>query len=84
VSVPMEIVRADFDRLAALSDDGWEHNSHYHGYLLAQFRITWAAHSPHDSYLTLSELRRLCATTLPGATVCPHLFWRYSIVWRKA
>jgi ubiquinone/menaquinone biosynthesis C-methylase UbiE len=27
-------VQADFDRLAAFSQDGWDHNSHYHRYLL--------------------------------------------------
>jgi SAM-dependent methyltransferase len=27
-------VRADFDRIAALSADGWSHNSHYHPFLL--------------------------------------------------
>lgn len=27
-------VRADFDRIARLSDEGWNHNAHYHGYLL--------------------------------------------------
>jgi SAM-dependent methyltransferase len=29
-------VRADFDRLAELSEDGWDHNAHYHGLLLGQ------------------------------------------------
>jgi SAM-dependent methyltransferase len=27
-------VRADFDRLALLDSDEWNHNNHYHGYLL--------------------------------------------------
>jgi SAM-dependent methyltransferase len=27
-------VRADFDRIAALSADSWDHNSHYHPFLL--------------------------------------------------
>jgi SAM-dependent methyltransferase len=27
-------VRADFDRLAGLSGDGWDHNAHYHRFLL--------------------------------------------------
>jgi ubiquinone/menaquinone biosynthesis C-methylase UbiE len=30
----MDIVRADFDRIAPLSGDGWDHNHHYHDYLL--------------------------------------------------
>lgn len=28
------LIRADFDRLAALSREGWDHNSHYHCFLL--------------------------------------------------
>ena len=30
----MEIIRSDFDRLALLETRGWNHNSHYHPYLL--------------------------------------------------
>jgi SAM-dependent methyltransferase len=29
-------VRADFDRLAGLSGEGWDHNAHYHRFLLGQ------------------------------------------------
>jgi SAM-dependent methyltransferase len=29
-------LRADFDRLADLSEDGWDHNAHYHAFLLDQ------------------------------------------------
>jgi ubiquinone/menaquinone biosynthesis C-methylase UbiE len=29
-------IQADFDRLAALEEDGWNHNNHYHAYLLCQ------------------------------------------------
>jgi ubiquinone/menaquinone biosynthesis C-methylase UbiE len=28
------LIQADFDRLAALSREGWDHNSHYHRFLL--------------------------------------------------
>jgi SAM-dependent methyltransferase len=28
-------IRADFDRLARLHDDAWDHNRHHHGFLLA-------------------------------------------------
>ena len=28
------LIQADFDRLAAFSTDGWNHNSHYHCFLL--------------------------------------------------
>ena len=31
---PSHVIRADFDRLAPISDDGWSHNSHYHAFLL--------------------------------------------------
>lgn len=46
-------------------------------------RAAWEAHGRHDSYLTLSEVRRLCAAELPGAVVRRRFFWRYSIVWQK-
>lgn len=31
---PTSIIQADFDRLALLSEEGWDHNSHYHRFLL--------------------------------------------------
>lgn len=43
----------------------------------------WAAHSQHDSYLTLRDIRRVCASVLPGSSVKKHLLWRYSIIWHK-
>jgi ubiquinone/menaquinone biosynthesis C-methylase UbiE len=48
-----------------------------------EVRKAWAEHGEHDSYLTLSEVRRVCEDMLPGATVRRHLLWRYSIVWSK-
>jgi ubiquinone/menaquinone biosynthesis C-methylase UbiE len=30
----VSLIQADFDRLAAFSQDGWNHNSHYHRFLL--------------------------------------------------
>jgi SAM-dependent methyltransferase len=33
---PTSTTRADFDRIALLSRDGWNHNSHYHDFLLQQ------------------------------------------------
>jgi ubiquinone/menaquinone biosynthesis C-methylase UbiE len=33
---PTSKIQSDFDRIALLSDDGWDHNSHYHTYLLKQ------------------------------------------------
>jgi len=30
----MSTIQADFDRIALLSQDGWDHNAHYHSFLL--------------------------------------------------
>lgn len=46
-------------------------------------RAAWAEHGRHDTYPTLSAVRRLCERVLPGACVRQHLLWRYSIIWRK-
>ncbi|HYE58885.1 MAG TPA: hypothetical protein VD948_10275, partial [Rhodothermales bacterium] len=48
-----------------------------------QVRRAWAEHGRHDSYLTLSQVREVCAEMLPGAEVRKHLLWRYSVVWEK-
>jgi ubiquinone/menaquinone biosynthesis C-methylase UbiE len=48
-----------------------------------QVRQAWAEHGRHDSYPTLSQIRRICASVLPGAKIRKHLLWRYSIVWKK-
>lgn len=49
----------------------------------AAVRAAWAEHEQHDSYPTLSEVRRACAELLPYARVRRHLLWRYSVIWRK-
>lgn len=49
-----------------------------------EVREAYAAHGKTDTYLTLSQIKQICADTLPGAVVNRHLFWRYSIVWKKA
>jgi SAM-dependent methyltransferase len=46
-------------------------------------REAWAAHGPHDHYLTLAEVRRIAGPLLPGARVRRRLLYRYSLVWRK-
>jgi ubiquinone/menaquinone biosynthesis C-methylase UbiE len=46
-------------------------------------REAWAEHGRHDSYLTVSQVRRVCAAMLPGAIVKRHLLWRYSMIWKK-
>lgn len=49
----------------------------------APVRRAWAEHARHDVYPPLAEVRRAAAALLPGATLRRHLFWRYSLVWRK-
>lgn len=46
-------------------------------------RAAWDAHGAHDVYPRLADLRTWCAELLPGARLTRHLFWRYSLVWRK-
>jgi ubiquinone/menaquinone biosynthesis C-methylase UbiE len=46
-------------------------------------RRAWAEHGRHDTYLTLPQVRGVCAEMLPGALVTRHLLWRYSVVWKK-
>ncbi len=43
----------------------------------------WDAHGRDDRYLTLHEVRRVCADLLSGAKVTRHWLWRYSLIWRK-
>lgn len=48
-----------------------------------EVREAYAEHGKTDTYLTLPQIERICADFLPGASVKRHLFWRYSIVWKK-
>ncbi|MDQ6661583.1 MAG: methyltransferase domain-containing protein, partial [Chloroflexota bacterium] len=48
-----------------------------------EVREAWNEHGQRDSYLTVSQVRQICAAVLPGAQVRKHLFWRYSIIWKK-
>ncbi len=48
-----------------------------------QARAAWDAHGAHDSYMTLAQIRQVCAAALPGAQIRRHLLWRYSIIWNK-
>ena len=48
-----------------------------------EVREAYAEHGETDTYLTLRRVRQLCADILPGALVRRHLFWRYSLVWKK-
>ncbi len=47
-----------------------------------EVRAAWEQHGSTDHYLSVGEVRR-AASTLPGAVVRWHLFWRYSLVWGK-
>ena len=49
----------------------------------AETRAAWDEHGRHDSYLTLSEIRKTSADILLGASVTRHLLWRYSLIWKK-
>ncbi len=48
-----------------------------------EVRDAYAEHGRTDTYLTLPQVRRVCAGVMPGAVVSRHLLWRYSIVWKK-
>ena len=48
-----------------------------------EVREAWAEHGQHDCYLTLSQIRQVCVSVLPGAKVKKHLLWRYSVTWKK-
>ena len=48
-----------------------------------QVREAYAEHGKTDTYLTLPQVEQVCAEIMPGACVTRHLFWRYSVVWRK-
>jgi ubiquinone/menaquinone biosynthesis C-methylase UbiE len=49
----------------------------------AHVRQAWAEHARHDVYPTLAEVHSLAERLLPDAIVRRHLFWRYSLIWRK-
>jgi SAM-dependent methyltransferase len=46
-------------------------------------RAAWEAHAATDRFPVLADVRRVAAEILPGALVRQHLFWRYSLVWRR-
>ena len=48
-----------------------------------EIRRAWAEHAKTDSYLTVTEVREISASILPGVEVKKHLFWRYSIIWNR-
>jgi ubiquinone/menaquinone biosynthesis C-methylase UbiE len=48
-----------------------------------EMREAYAEHGKTDTYPTLPQIKQICADILPGALVSRHLFWRYSIIWKK-
>jgi ubiquinone/menaquinone biosynthesis C-methylase UbiE len=48
-----------------------------------EVRRAWAEHAEGDVYLTLGEVKEMCAQFLPQARVERHLLWRYTVVWQK-
>jgi ubiquinone/menaquinone biosynthesis C-methylase UbiE len=50
---------------------------------LPEVLAAWAEHGKHDTYLTLSELRRRCHMLLPGVQIRKHVLWRYSLIWKN-
>lgn len=44
----------------------------------------WREHGSTDKYLTRSQAQKIYTSSLTGATVRKHLFWRYSVVWEKS
>lgn len=48
-----------------------------------EVREAYDEHGKTDTYLTLPRVEQICADIMPGARVRRHLFWRYSIFWRK-
>jgi ubiquinone/menaquinone biosynthesis C-methylase UbiE len=51
--------------------------------LSREVREAYAEHGKTDTYLTLPQIKQICTGVLPGARVNRHLFWRYSIIWKK-
>ena len=46
-------------------------------------RDAWNEHGRHDTYPTLTEVRKLRNDLLPNAVIKRHLLWRYSMIWQK-
>lgn len=48
-----------------------------------EVREAYNEHDKTDTFLTLPQIEHICADLLPRALVSRHLFWRYSIIWKK-
>lgn len=49
----------------------------------AEEQKAWEAHFATDEYLTINEIREIANIELGKAKIQRHLFWRYSLVWKK-
>lgn len=47
------------------------------------YYVAWTAHAKNDRYMTFDDIKRLAKRLLPNVRVRRHLFFRYSLVWRK-
>lgn len=48
-----------------------------------ELKAAYDKHGKTDTYLTMARIKQLCEQGLPGAVVRRHIFWRYSIIWKK-
>ena len=48
-----------------------------------EVREAYAEHGKTDTYATLPQIKQVCDAILSGAQINRHLFWRYSIIWKK-
>jgi len=48
-----------------------------------ELREAYEEHDKTDSFLTLKQVAQTCTDIMPGAGITRHLFWRYSIIWKK-
>ena len=63
----------------------WLFKTYYNGQatLSKEEQLAWQEHGASDHYLTLNEVETIAAQYLPNATIKQHLFWRYSLIWKK-
>jgi 2-polyprenyl-3-methyl-5-hydroxy-6-metoxy-1,4-benzoquinol methylase len=43
--------------------------------------VAFRRHGKNETYLTLSEVKRITAQELPGAQLNFHVLWRYGVLW---
>lgn len=48
-----------------------------------EVKAAWAEHGRHETYLTLPQVKEMRREHLPAARIERHLFWRYTVIWRK-